>query len=298
MPEKNEQQTAATTVAGEPALDLLSQVAMGGWSSEFSRFIEHLPAGVVVHHGDGRVAYANALAAALLGLTKDELLSASAHDGRWDFVNCDGTQMPVQQYPALQSLALRKDLRDLVVGVRDQTRAIVKWLLCNTLLTFDNDGAPAMVCVSFTDCTELKTTQNALRQSEERLRLILLGTNDAPWDWDLLSNQIYYSERWWTMIGRQPGELPSDPDLWSRLLHPDDRANTDRAYRNALKDGSTYEVEFRLQHKDGHYVPVLSRGFVLRDKEGNAVRVSGTNSDLTERKKNEERIHSWPISIS
>lgn len=76
--------------------------------------------------------------------------------------------------------------------------------------------------VCFVDITELKNAQNALQKSEERLRLVLQGSNDAPWDWELESNQLYYSPRWWSMIGYEPDELPNDSSLWARLMHPDD----------------------------------------------------------------------------
>ena len=86
------------------------------------------------------------------------------------------------------------------------------------------------------------------------------------------------------MLGYDPGELPNDGSLWPRLAHPDDlkRANEVLARARHSRDDH-YEVEFRMRHKAGHYVPVLSRGHVTRDAEGQAVRISGMNTDLTER---------------
>jgi len=257
----------------------------------FKRFIEHLPAGVVIHQQDGRVVDANSRAAVLLGIDMAVLCGASAHDHSWNFLRNDGSVMPREEFPAVKSLQLRADLKDVVVGVQRPDTHAVSWLLCNTLLIHEDVTNAPWVVVSFNDCTELKTVQNSLRLSEERLRLILLGTNDAPWDWDLESDALYYSGRWWAMIGRTPDELPSDPELWSRLLHPDDVLAVERVLKRALSTDTTYEVEFRLQHKDGHYVPVLSRGFVLRDENGRAIRLSGTNTDLSERKKAEHSIH-------
>jgi diguanylate cyclase (GGDEF)-like protein/PAS domain S-box-containing protein len=121
---------------------------------------------------------------------------------------------------------------------------------------------------------------------------VLQGSTDAPWDWNLATGETYYSPRWWEMVGRVPGELPEDAELWLRMAHPDDVAHVRSTFERALADGSrAYEVEFRLRHKDGHYVPVLSRGCVLRDAHGRPVRVSGTNTDLTERKQAERHIH-------
>ena len=128
-----------------------------------------------------------------------------------------------------------------------------------------------------------------LKESEERLHLMLKGSNDAPWDWDLIKNELYYSPQWWSQIGYVPNELSNDATLWQRLLHPDDSNRVNNFFQNALKDGTqSYEVEFRLKHKDGYYVPVLSRGFITRDERGKPIRVSGTNMDLSEKKRMEE----------
>jgi len=124
-----------------------------------------------------------------------------------------------------------------------------------------------------------------LKAQEERLQLVIKGSNDAPWDWDLISNEFYYSPQWWHQLGYAPNELPVDVALWERLMHPEDSEHVDSVFGGALKNCiESYEVEFRLLHKDGHYVPVLSRGFITRDENGNPIRVTGTNMDLSERK--------------
>lgn len=260
-------------------------------SDALRRFIEHLPAGVVIHQHDGTVIDANLAAASLLGMSMEALCGSSAHDDIWSFVRNDGSPMPREEFPAVKSLRLCADFQGIVVGVKHGSDGGINWLLCNTLIVQGEVANAPWVVVSFTDCTELKGVQNSLRLSEERLRLILLGTNDAPWDWDLKTDQLYYSDRWWEMLGRTPGELPADAGLWLRLLHKDDVPAVERVMERALASDITYEVELRLLHKDGHFVPILSRGFVLRDEHGQATRISGTNTDLSERKKAEDNIH-------
>lgn len=130
-----------------------------------------------------------------------------------------------------------------------------------------------------------------IRKSEERLSLILLGTNDAPWDRDLLEDEIYYSPKWWSMVGYKENELSADTKLLKRLMHPDDVNYFDSVLNHALENNkSSYQIEFRLKHKSGHYVPVLSRGFIQRDSNNKPVRISGTNTDLTERKRVETAL--------
>jgi diguanylate cyclase (GGDEF)-like protein/PAS domain S-box-containing protein len=168
----------------------------------------------------------------------------------------------------------------------------LRWVLTNAYPECDEAGTIQQVVVCVTDCTALKNTQQSLEKSEERLRLVLKGSADAPWDWDLRTNEVYYSERWWSMLGYDGGDGIGDTGAWRRLLHPDDDAMI-AEYLSELLPGSrdTYSLEFRLRHRDGHYVPVLSRGYVLRDDTGRAVRISGVNTDLTEQKRTERHIY-------
>ena len=135
----------------------------------------------------------------------------------------------------------------------------------------------------------------ALRESEERLSLALKASRDAVWDWNLLTNTIYYSPHWWDMVGYAENELKADPDLWRRLMHPEDLERASSIVSEAITGTveNSFEVECRLLHKNGHYVPVLTRGFVLRDDSAKPVRVSGTNTDLTQRKKIEKERIQW-----
>ena len=126
------------------------------------------------------------------------------------------------------------------------------------------------------------TDAQRLQENEERFKLIFKGANDGWWDWDLIVNQLTYSPRWWEMLGMTPGERDSSPDLWRELMHPDDHERVNARFKHALDSGEEqYEVEFRLKHKNGHYISVISRGHIQRDEKGGAVRVSGTNVDIT-----------------
>ncbi|WP_420474672.1 putative bifunctional diguanylate cyclase/phosphodiesterase [Noviherbaspirillum sp. ST9] len=144
----------------------------------------------------------------------------------------------------------------------------------------------------------IKRWQGSLEQAlttsthyRERLERVLRGSTDGWWDWDLESGHAFYSERCWEMLGYQPGEMPSDTRLWRNLMHPDDVAAATGSFDDAIAHAAQgFSLEVRLRHKAGHYVPVLSRYMVQRNADGAAVIVSGTNTDLTERKRAEERL--------
>jgi len=261
----------------------------------FDDLIEHLPAGVTVHDLDGCIVMANRLAGRLLGRTDGELIGVRVDPADWHLIHEDNTPMTTGDYPVNRVLRTGNKVTGTVVGLPPQpgsNRHTPCWMICNAYPETDDDGTLQGAVVCFTDCTELKEAQQRLLKSEERLRLMLEGSSDAPWDWDLVSGETYYSERWSEMLGYCPGELRLDRATWRRLLHPQDLAHVTAFMADLLTSGRTaYSVELRLRHRAGHYVPVLTRGVVLRDADGKALRMSGTNTDLTERKQSERRIY-------
>jgi diguanylate cyclase (GGDEF)-like protein/PAS domain S-box-containing protein len=130
-----------------------------------------------------------------------------------------------------------------------------------------------------------KIAEQALRESEERYALAAHGANDGLWDWKLGTNQIYFSPRWTRMLGYSDNEIWSDPEEWFSRIHPADRERV-RAQLAAHCQGSTSEFssEYRIRHKNGHYVWMLSRGIAVRDENGVAVRIAGSQTDITEGK--------------
>lgn len=254
--------------------------------------VQHIPAGVVVHAATSEILLANPEASRILGLSLDQLKGRDAIDPRWQFLREDGTPMGLSEFPVSRVLASGEALHSQIVGALRPGESEATWAICSAFPVRSPSGQLAEVIVSFTDITELKVALRGLNAAEERLRLVLRGSNDAPWDWDMVEHTMYYSPRWWQMLGLEPEEHSTDTALWAQRLHPDDTVRVHRLLQQYLAEGrDSFEEEFRLQHQDGHYVDVLCRGFISRNASGEPVRISGTNLDLTERKQTESQIH-------
>ncbi len=130
-----------------------------------------------------------------------------------------------------------------------------------------------------------------LRESEERYALAIRAANDGIWDWNLKTNEIYYSVRWKEMLGYGENEIAADVNEWFKRIHPDDRKQVQANLVTHLR-GSTpsFECEYRMQHADGRYIWVLSRGLAMRDSNESPHRLAGSQSDITARKLAEERL--------
>lgn len=144
---------------------------------------------------------------------------------------------------------------------------------------------------TYSDVTDHFQVAQALRESEERLKLVLQGSNDGAFDWNIETDEAYFAPRWWEILGLVPNELPATVKLWGQFTHPLDRLRVHAELQAALDEGhKSFEIEFRMQHKDGHAIAVLDRGFIVRNAQGQAVRISGTLSDLTSRRRLERQL--------
>jgi PAS domain S-box-containing protein len=144
----------------------------------------------------------------------------------------------------------------------------------------------------FNDITELKKTEDELRQSEARWQFALEGSGDGVWDWNAQTNHVFFSPQWKGMLGFQEHEIGDTLEEWDSRVHPDDREAVYAAInRHMAGEMPVYVSEHRVRCRDGSYKWILDRGKVIEwCADGKPLRVIGTHSDITERKQMEQAI--------
>ncbi|MFO7713718.1 PAS domain S-box protein [Desulfosarcina sp.] len=164
------------------------------------------------------------------------------------------------------------------------------WVVWANKAILDGQGNVQEILAIGNDVTAMKATEQALRESERRLSLSVSATADAIWEWNLATQETYYSPRWYAMLGYENQVIPMNLEGWKKLCHPDDLQPTLDLIRSRLEssDDLSYSAEFRMRTKDGSWLWILGRGRVVeRDEAGRPLLVSGTNTDITERKQAE-----------
>jgi len=129
---------------------------------------------------------------------------------------------------------------------------------------------------------------DALRWTEERLRLALDAGRTGVWEWDIVTGRITWSDRVHEFYGMRPGEFDGTLETFARHLHPDDAARAREAIRASVEDGAPYRIEYRIVQTGGDVRWINSAGHVVRAADGTPLRMLGATSDVTDRKAADE----------
>lgn len=137
--------------------------------------------------------------------------------------------------------------------------------------------------------SERQRAETALRLSEERFRLAMEATRDGLWDWDVVSGAVYYSPSYWAMLDYDADSQPQDAATWLEMIHPEDREAVLAANTDCIENRSeSFLIEYRMRAKDGTWKWIQGRGkAIVRDHDGQALRMIGTHVDISERKQYE-----------
>src|SRR5256712_4663502 len=236
----------------------------------YRELVENASDIIYAHDLEGRFTWVNRACERITGYTRDETLRLRI----WDLV--------APEYRAAMEKNLSGEMRTFEVEVVAKDGRRVPLELKSRLVY--RGQMPIGVQGIARDVSERKRAAEAMRESEERYALAALGSNDGLWDWDLRANRIFFSARWKEQLGAKDSELTDDPDEWFDRVHPDDRERLFGDLSLHLEGRTPHlEVEHRVRHLDGNWRWMLVRGAAVRDAEGRAYRLAGSQTHITPR---------------
>jgi diguanylate cyclase (GGDEF)-like protein/PAS domain S-box-containing protein len=242
--------------------------------------VETMQLGVTITDTSGRILYTNPADARMHGYTVDELI---------------GQEVRVFAPGGAGKVMSREDLERMRSWRRETTNARRdgSTFPCHLMsdVVRDRSGEIVGVVTACEDITQRKAHEAALRESEERYALAAGGARDGIWDWDLRTGVVYYSPRWKGILGCSDDEVGRVAEDWFKRIHQEDlsRVKTELATHLQARTPQL-ESEHRLLHKDGTYRWVLVRGLAVRDAGGEAYRMAGSLTDISDRKQAEEQL--------
>ncbi|WP_421916133.1 PAS domain S-box protein [Mesorhizobium sp.] len=260
------------------------QIAEG--EQRFHRMMEDSPIGIAVVGLDGRIRKANSAFASMLGYLRHEIEAL--------------TVLQITHPDHIQ--AGRETMESLTDGMASTFHFEKRYLrkdgtpvwaqLAGSIIRDTDSGRPLYLVSQIEDIDARKQSEARIAEAETRWNFALAGAGQGVWDLDMRKGGTTYSGTWVKMLGFSEGELDGDPDRWLTMIHPDDRetvAEADRAHLEGKTD--FFEAEFRMRHKDGHWIWILDRGKAIeRDAQGRLIRAIGSLTNITRRKEAEERF--------
>ena len=251
---------------------------------QFRTVVESAPNGILLVDGGGRIVLGNGQIERQFGYCREELIGHPVEmlvPGRFRKEHA-GLREAYHGVPEVRAMGLGRDL----YGLRKDGSEFPIEIGLSPIETISG----TMVLAAIVDTTKRKRAEQALQESEERYAMAVRGTQDGIWDWNILTKEDYLSPRWKAMLGFAEDELPNHDDSFFARLHPDDVLRVQEAVRVHLQNRVPYNLELRLQHKDGSYRWFQSRGQALWDINGRPVRMAGFITDITERKRAEMEL--------
>jgi PAS domain S-box-containing protein len=269
-----------------------AEAALRESEERFYNAFEHAAIGMALVATDGRWLKVNRALCEIVGYSEEELLATTFQA----ITHPDDLEADLGY--------VRQMLAGEIHTYQMEKRYIHKlghvvWILLSVSLVRGDRAQPLYFIAQIQDITARKQAEASLRESEERWQLAIRGTNDGIWDWNVKTNEVFFSPRWKEMLGYEDWEIANHLDEWSKRVHPDDLGWVTQAIQDHFdKKTPFYITEHRVQCKDGTYKWILDRGQALWDEQGSVVRMTGSHTDITDRKQREALLENIARGVS
>jgi len=254
----------------------------------YERISETLGEGLYVQDSRGRCIYMNSEAEKMLGWKREEFIGMRVHD-TIHTQTASGQPLPAAECPIylLVNEYGQGRLDDQVFVRKDGSTFPVA---LSSKAAYSVNGELENMVIAFQDISDRKKNELYMRLTQERLNLALEGSNLALWDWDISYDRIYLSSRWAEMLNDVTEETMVTVEQMFNNIHPEDREVARKNLAPVLKGASGYySAEYRVKRENGEWLWVATNGKVVeRDAQGRALRMTGTNADISERKHAED----------
>jgi PAS domain S-box-containing protein len=255
-----------------------------------SAVVDHMPVGVMVAEApSGRLIMSNREAERIWRrpvLFREPTERYRAHKG----FHPDGRPYDEHEWPLMRAVSAGQTVLDEEIAFErgDGTRGLMS---VNAAPVRDQSGQIIAGVVAFSDVTDRRRTEEALRESRASLSLALAAAQAGTWDWSIPSDTVKWSPETYELFGLDPANGTPGLGDWERRVHPDDLERAKRDVRGAIEGRvPEFHSEYRIVHPARGVRWLVSLGRVERAADGTALRMAGINLDITERKRAEERL--------
>jgi len=259
---------------------------------KLSMLFEILPVGVSILDAEHKVSYSNPALKKILDISEQELLKGTYQDLK--YLRADGTLMPVEEYTSVRAFKEKREIDDVEMGVVKEDGCII-WTNVSAVPV---DFPDWKLVIVISDITERKQAEEYLHTNERRLHLAASAGKVGIWDWDVVKDELIWDESMYSLYSIHKRDFSGAYHAWTSTLHPDDRQFTEGEIQAALRGEREYAPEFRIVRPDGVVRVIKATSQTIRDQDGKALRMIGTNIDITERKQAEEALKESEVKFS
>ena len=271
---RQQEQVLSQQLTQEQAARHEAEQALQASNKQLAEVFEILPDALICVDSQWRYTVVNSRAEVLLGKSRAELLGRSA----WDV-------FPFLIETQAYTLSHQAIAHQEPIEYEEFYPEFDKWFSIRLY------PSPEGLSAYFRDITEQRRAEATLRQTEERLSLILRATNDVIYDCNLQTGNVWWNDAYNENFGKRPLDLPNPWQWWLDRIHPEERDAVVASLRSTLEGTSDrWVAEYRYQGANGTYANVIDRTCIVRDETGKAIRLLGTILDLTEQKQAEAAL--------